>query len=56
MRFHRPLFAFLLCLLLPLHAFADPAFYRVSKGNQQHWLLGSIHAGKPALYPLPEPV
>ena len=56
MRFHRTLFAFLLCLLLPLHAFADPAFYRVSKGNQQHWLLGSIHAGKPALYPLPEPV
>ncbi|MFM5215170.1 TraB/GumN family protein, partial [Aeromonas hydrophila] len=56
MRFHRTLFAFLLCLLLPLHAFADPAFYRVSKGNQQHWLLGSIHAGKPALYPLPEPM
>lgn len=56
MRFQRSLFALLLCLLLPLHAFADPAFYRVSKGNQQHWLLGSIHAGKPALYPLPEPV
>ena len=56
MRFHRTLFAFLLCLLLPLNAFADPAFYRVSKGNQQHWLLGSIHAGKPSLYPLPEPV
>ncbi|MFM5857819.1 TraB/GumN family protein [Aeromonas veronii] len=56
MRFHRTLFAFLLCLLLPLHAFAEPAFYRVSKGNQQHWLLGSIHAGKPTLYPLPEPV
>ncbi|MDO2437301.1 TraB/GumN family protein [Aeromonas veronii] len=56
MRFHRTLFAFLLCLLLPLHVFADPAFYRVSKGNQQHWLQGSIHAGKPALYPLPEPV
>ncbi|MFB2865768.1 TraB/GumN family protein [Aeromonas sp. MdU4] len=56
MKFQRSLFAFLFCLLLPLSAFADPAFYRVSKGNQQHWLLGSIHAGKPALYPLPEPV
>lgn len=56
MRFHRTLFSFLLCLLLPLQAFADPAFYRISKGNEQHWLLGSIHAGKPSLYPLPEPV
>ena len=34
---------------------ADPAFYRINKGNEQHWLLGSIHAGKP-LYPLPDPV
>jgi len=56
MKFQRSLFAFLLCLLLPLSAFADPAFYKISKGNQQHWLLGSIHAGKPSLYPLPEPV
>ncbi|MDM5087501.1 TraB/GumN family protein [Aeromonas bestiarum] len=56
MRFHRTLISFLLCLLLPLTAFADPAFYRVSKGDQQHWLLGSIHAGKPSLYPLPDPV
>lgn len=56
MRFHRTLLPFLLCLLLPLHAFADPAFYRISKGNEQHWLLGSIHAGKPSLYPLPDPV
>ncbi|UCP14113.1 TraB/GumN family protein [Aeromonas media] len=56
MRFHRTLLPFLLCLLLPLHAFADPAFYRISKGNDQHWLLGSIHAGKPSLYPLPDPV
>jgi len=56
MRFHRTLLPFLLCLLLPLHAFADPAFYRISKGNEQHWLLGSIHAGKPSLYPLQDPV
>ncbi|MEZ6954224.1 MULTISPECIES: TraB/GumN family protein [unclassified Aeromonas] len=56
MRFHRTLLPFLLCLLLPLHAFADPAFYRISKGNEQHWLLGSIHAGKPSLYPLPDPI
>ncbi|MDM5124249.1 MULTISPECIES: TraB/GumN family protein [Aeromonas] len=56
MRFHRTLLSLLLWLLLPLNAFADPAFYRISKGNEQHWLLGSIHAGKPSLYPLPEPV
>lgn len=56
MRFRPPLFSLLLCLLLPLQAFADPAFYRIEKGNQQHWLLGSIHAGKPALYPLPAPI
>ena len=56
MRFNRTLLPFLLCLLLPLHAFADPAFYRISKGIEQHWLLGSIHAGKPSLYPLPDPV
>ena len=56
MRFHPTLFSFLLCLLLPLHAMADPAFYRINKGNEQHWLLGSIHAGKPSLYPLPDPV
>lgn len=56
MKFHRTLFSFLLCLLLPLTALADPAFYRVSKGDEQHWLMGSIHAGKPTLYPLPEPV
>lgn len=56
MRFHRLLLPFLLCLLLPLSAFADPAFYRVSKGDQQHWLLGSIHAGNPSLYPLPDPI
>ena len=46
----------LAAMLLPLTAFADPAFYRVSKGDQQHWLLGSIHAGKPSLYPLPDPI
>lgn len=56
MRLHRLLLPFLLCLLLPLSAFADPAFYKVSKGDQQHWLLGSIHAGKPSLYPLPNPI
>ncbi|WP_349921260.1 TraB/GumN family protein [Aeromonas veronii] len=56
MRFHRPLFSFLVCLLLPLQALADPAFYRIEKGSEQHWLLGSIHAGKPSLYPLPDPV
>ncbi len=56
MRFHPTLLSFLLCLLLPLHAFADPAFYRITKGKEQHWLLGSIHAGKPSLYPLPDPV
>ncbi|MEL3923611.1 TraB/GumN family protein [Aeromonas enteropelogenes] len=56
MKFHRTLFSFLLCLLLPLTALAEPAFYRVSKGDEQHWLMGSIHAGKPTLYPLPEPV
>lgn len=56
MRFHHPLFSLLLCLLLPLQAIADPAFYRIEKGNEQHWLLGSIHAGKPSLYPLPDPV
>lgn len=57
MRFHHPLFSLLLCLLLlPLPAIADPAFYRIEKGNEQHWLLGSIHAGKPSLYPLPDPV
>lgn len=56
MRSHRPLFSFLICLLLPLQALADPAFYRIEKGSEQHWLLGSIHAGKPSLYPLPDPV
>ncbi|WP_421167616.1 TraB/GumN family protein [Aeromonas dhakensis] len=56
MRLHRLLLPFLLCLLLPLSALADPAFYRVSRGDQQHWLLGSIHAGKPSLYPLPDPI
>ena len=56
MRFHRTLLPLLLWLLLPLNAFADPAFYRISKGSEQHWLLGSIHAGKPSLYPLPDPV
>ncbi|MFQ2099926.1 TraB/GumN family protein [Aeromonas sanarellii] len=56
MRFHPTLLSFLLCLLLPLHALADPAFYRINKGSEQHWLLGSIHAGKPSLYPLPDPV
>ncbi|WP_421282256.1 TraB/GumN family protein [Aeromonas taiwanensis] len=56
MRFHPTLLSLLLCLLLPLHAFADPAFYRITKGKEQHWLLGSIHAGKPSLYPLPDPV
>lgn len=56
MRFHRTLLSLLLWLLLPLNAMADPAFYRISKGNEQHWLLGSIHAGKPSLYPLPDPV
>ncbi|WP_430481189.1 TraB/GumN family protein [Aeromonas caviae] len=56
MRFHPTLLSFLLCLLLPLHAFADPAFYRINKGKEQHWLLGSIHAGKPSLYPLPDPM
>ncbi|MFQ2361540.1 TraB/GumN family protein [Aeromonas dhakensis] len=56
MRLHRLLLPFLLCLLLPLSALADPAFYKVSKGDQQHWLLGSIHAGKPSLYPLPDPI
>lgn len=50
------LFSSLLCLLLPLAAFADPAFYRIEKGGEQHWLLGSIHAGKPSLYPLPAPI
>ncbi|WP_043758471.1 TraB/GumN family protein [Aeromonas taiwanensis] len=54
MRFHPTLLSLLLCLLLPLHAFADPAFYRITKGKEQHWLLGSIHAGKPSLYPLPD--
>ena len=56
MRFHRTLLSLLLWLLLPLNAYADPAFYRISKGSEQHWLLGSIHAGKPSLYPLPDPV
>ncbi|MCH7370496.1 TraB/GumN family protein [Aeromonas sp. MR16] len=56
MRFHHSLFSLLLCLLLPLQAIADPAFYRIEKGSEQHWLLGSIHAGKPSLYPLPDPV
>ncbi|MFM5586143.1 TraB/GumN family protein [Aeromonas rivipollensis] len=56
MKFHRTLLSLLLWLLLPLNAFADPAFYRISKGSEQHWLLGSIHAGKPSLYPLPDPV
>ncbi|MGS3137878.1 TraB/GumN family protein [Aeromonas sanarellii] len=56
MRFHPTPLSFLLCLLLPLHALADPAFYRINKGSEQHWLLGSIHAGKPSLYPLPDPV
>lgn len=56
MRFHRTLLSLLLWLLLPLNAYADPAFYCISKGNEQHWLLGSIHAGKPSLYPLPDPV
>lgn len=56
MRLHRLLLPFLLCQLLPLSVFADPAFYKVSKGDQQHWLLGSIHAGKPSLYPLPDPI
>ncbi|TNI53226.1 polysaccharide biosynthesis protein GumN [Aeromonas media] len=56
MRFHRTLLSLLLWLLLPLNAMADPAFYRISKGSEQHWLLGSIHAGKPSLYPLPDPV
>ena len=32
MRFHPTLLSFLLCLLLPLHAMADPAFYRINKG------------------------
>ena len=36
MRFHRTLISFLLCLLLPLTAFADPAFYRGNKGDHQH--------------------
>ncbi|MGY3885524.1 TraB/GumN family protein [Aeromonas aquatica] len=56
MRFHHSLFSLLLCLLLPLQAIADPAFYRIEKGSEQHWLLGSIHAGKPSLYPLPDPI
>lgn len=56
MRFHRTLLSLLLWLLLPLNAMADPAFYRISKGSEQHWLLGSIHAGKSSLYPLPDPV
>lgn len=43
----------LIGLLLPLTVLADPALYRVEKGTTQHWLLGSIHAGKPSLYPLP---
>jgi len=45
--------ALLLCLLLPRSALADPAFYQISKGDRQHWLLGSIHAGTTAIYPLP---
>lgn len=57
MKFKRSLLTFLptllLCLMLPPSALADPAFYQVSKGNQQHWLLGSIHVGRSALYPLP---
>ncbi|PJG57991.1 TraB/GumN family protein [Aeromonas cavernicola] len=54
MRF-RSLLALLLSLC-SLCALADPAFYRVNKGNQQHWLLGSIHAGTPSLYPMPHQV
>ncbi len=50
-----------LWLLLPLLAWshlllADPAFYRLEKGEQTLWLLGSVHAGTPALYPLPAPI
>lgn len=50
-----------LWLLLPLLAWshlllADPAFYRLEKGEQTLWLLGSVHAGTPVLYPLPAPV
>ncbi len=40
-------------LLLPWLAWADPGFWLASKGEQQLWLLGSIHVGTPDLYPLP---
>ncbi|MGB6189897.1 MAG: TraB/GumN family protein [Aeromonas molluscorum] len=49
----RLLLPLLFWLLLPTRLLAEPAFYQLSKGDQQFWLLGSIHAAEASIYPLP---
>lgn len=46
---------FSLLILFSAFCFADsnPAFWLAQKGEQKIWLLGSVHVGKPDLYPLP---
>lgn len=46
----------LIGLLLAAHAHADPVVWRVSGGNGDMWLLGSVHYLRDADYPLPDVV
>ncbi|MFM4648152.1 TraB/GumN family protein [Aeromonas bivalvium] len=52
----RLLLPLLLWLLLPTRLLAEPAFYHLSKGDRQFWLLGSIHAAQASIYPLPDAI
>ena len=43
----------LLCLLTPFHLFAETSVWKVSKGDSQLFIGGTIHVLSPADYPLP---
>ena len=45
----------LFTLLSPL-AHAEPLYFLAQKGNTRLLILGSIHVGKPSLYPLPDEI
>ncbi|WED21126.1 TraB/GumN family protein [Vibrio sp. JC009] len=43
-------------LLLCSFASAEPLYWKATKGGKELMILGSIHLGKPDMYPLPQPV
>ncbi|WP_108649658.1 TraB/GumN family protein [Dongshaea marina] len=45
-----------LLLSVPAMASSQPPFWKATRDGQTLWVLGSIHVGSPALYPLPKPI